>query len=352
MAAPFDIVSFLEADGPTAEEQSQALQRALRRDRTFGTLAAVTGNKNLSGFAQPLLVGAQQQEEMLGQAAGARLKHAMEQNRLRAEEAHRRATEKQARDALSEQRRYHDAEIGLRRDQLSADAYGAIADPITGGVILYNKKTGERIGVPPGGAAAPAPSAGTPAASPAPRAAAEPPLGKLTEQQAKGVGAVRQVTGEITSLPDVGFPTTGLRGIPQLAGTGQARYTGFNPSTTWERQQAAWLRVFMPLLRAESGANITEPELLREAMAKMPRPGESPEAHLDKVRALRGKLESAVASSVPEHAKAHYLRLIEDSFAAMPSTVEDHQRFGRAPGAPRPPSDAARQRAASYYGAK
>jgi hypothetical protein len=102
-----------------AQERAQALQQLLSKNRTASTMAALSGAKSMQPFAQMTGQLAQQQEQMLGQAGGARLKATMQQ---RQQEEAMRARGQEREEAMrargqerEEDRAFRAHESGLSR---------------------------------------------------------------------------------------------------------------------------------------------------------------------------------------------------------------------------------------------
>jgi hypothetical protein len=141
-----DILALFGDDPAAAQAQAKAMADAMRQRRAAGTLATILGGpfaaagKTFSGDADALqqqLVSSGQQRAGLG----------LQRQRLTQEGDQQKATEA-----------YRTAQLGLDRERLNLDrsrvdqdAWGAVADPVTGGIVMFNKKTGEVKPLGPGG---------------------------------------------------------------------------------------------------------------------------------------------------------------------------------------------------------
>ncbi len=110
-----------------------------------------------------------------------------------------------------------------------------------------------------------------------------PPM-KLSTEQGKMAGAVGGVSEMLKVALRVGFPRSGIAGVPQ--GIGQMlSQRGLPGLASPEAQQtyAAWYNVIRPLVNIRTGQQMAVQELEREFAALAPRPGEDPRTMLMKV---------------------------------------------------------------------
>jgi hypothetical protein len=143
------------------------------------------------------------------------------------------------------------------------DAWGAVADPVTGGIVMFNKKTGEVRPLGPGG--------GTPAPGPA---AVRPNIpGKPTEKQRNAVVESNQSITQLDMAIDALGKNPGAYGGAGNFAAGLADQMGGTPvqALTARRLQPGELQtknfvtnVVSEIINARAGANVTLREELRQ----------------------------------------------------------------------------------------
>ena len=138
MAAPslYDLVV-----SPDPQTQAAALQDALRRRRAIGSLMAATGDtRGLGGLGVGMVRSADDAGQQMGAAGRFRLQQAMQ--------ALQHGNDSEiARSRLDLERQ----RLALARQQMTQDAWSALADPVSGGIVMVNRKTGETRALGPGG---------------------------------------------------------------------------------------------------------------------------------------------------------------------------------------------------------
>lgn len=146
---PLDLELLLNPDEDFSDPaKRQATAAALRRQYDMGTLGQLMGT-------QPTVqAGSAMQEASQGSLRGALAKQQA------AKEAAARAEERKQAQANEDRRfREQQRQFGIEQGRLaasqSADAFAIVADPVTGGFVRYNKKTGEVTPVDTGGLGAP-----------------------------------------------------------------------------------------------------------------------------------------------------------------------------------------------------
>ena len=202
----------------------------------------------------------------------------------------------------SETERHNRTSEGNDRARLAADAFGAVADPVTGKVIIYNKKTGQRLD---GEATATASASG-----------ALPPIpGKPTEKQrnevldaSSGIGKLDLAIKAFEAAPTAwGGPVNVAAGVAENIGgeTAQSllrrRYS--QPELSAKNQVE---NIVSDIIHQRAGANQSFQELLKQTY--LPKPVDSPEQVRQKLHDLRAFLAEEYstkgAGMVPDPAQA------------------------------------------------
>jgi hypothetical protein len=312
MASLYDLIG---ADEPTAAEQAAAMQKALRRQSAAGVLGSLTGDKVLGQVGQGLQAGAQRGEAQLADVGQFRMQQATAR-RAQDETARQHSAQMQRMDAQTQNER---ARIGLERQRLDADAFAAVADPVSGGIVIFNKKTGQRVGQMPGGGGgfqppqfspgAPMLQPGDPGAAPPPglaggRPGASAALGAGGMKEAQRTAAVRAGEGSIgmNNAIQAGFPANkGVPGLVETAGWGMAR-AGLQAVVPerLEQQAGFWQNVADPIVRARTGAAMPVQEFQNQTAMLIPRPGEAPGTHIKKAQQLVALFKNATAGLPPQ----------------------------------------------------
>lgn len=168
--------------------------------------------------------------------------------------------------------------------QLEQDSWSAVADPVTGGILMYNRKTGETRPMGPGGGA---PGAG----------AAYPPLpGKPTERQRNSVTASRGALGKLDRAIQLLEANPGAYGGagnfaagaaeklpvvgPIVQSVGERRYS---PGELQAKN--AITDVVSSIINERAGSSVTESEALRQKF--LPKDTDGLQQALQKLRDLR-----------------------------------------------------------------
>lgn len=262
---------------------------------------------------QPLI-----QQQQAGAAAQARLQRADKNRefglRLRgAELADMRAMSDEARAASEAkvkaaqqaeiERHNREVEASTRRGQ-SQDSWAVVADPVTGGFVRYNKKTGETApvrGSMPGSSSSGAESGTT---------VDESAGFKMTESQAKAFSAVNRIREARKMMEEAGYPS-GATGRWDAAATGAGKGSSLVPQEAatekGQRYFTAGRNLIAALLRKESGAAITKDEWEELGPLYIPMPWDDEQTKANKLRMLDVMTESAIAESGPA-AGAHLKR--------------------------------------------
>jgi hypothetical protein len=244
------------------------------------------------------------------ESARARLGRALEGARMRQGAEQFATTEARQAAAQSESARHNRAAEDQARAALGADAWTITADPVQGGLVRMNRKTGE---VQPA-----TPSAGSPAGGP-------PAFGKLTEgdrTKLEGVQEMLSSFGRMRELEGGYYPVGGMG--EQASGVAASLGLRAVQPKDHEQRQAAWNAVLVPVLKAASGQAVTPSEAARSYSAYIPRASESFETWKGKVDALFDKA-SAGALTLPKPLRDHYLPQIEQAKASMPQTAADYR---------------------------
>lgn len=274
MAFPFDFQ-------PDPAMRAQALER-LMRQRQLGYLGQLSGDKVLSPIGQRL-VG----ESAQGMEADAQGQQAMAARAMQAQQFQRQQAGDAARLQMEQQK------LGLERMKMNQDQFAAIADPVTGGVLLYNKKTGQTRPLGPGG--------GTPTAEPGPNGKPPPLLpGKPSEAQRKNVALKSESLSQIDLALKALEAAPGAYGgagnfaaaVAEKAG-GEIAQSALGRRYTTQEQSAKNLvsNVVSKIINERAGASLTLQEVLRQSF--LPKDTDS----LEQARQKLADLRSLEASS-------------------------------------------------------
>jgi hypothetical protein len=246
------------------ETPARALARAMDERSRLGGMAALSGDPAIAASGQGLLadartLGAQQFE---GQQNKAKL--ALDTRKMDADEAARAAEAAYRTATLTETTRSHRASEALARGAQEQDAWQTVPDPMGGGFLQWNRKTGEFRTIAPGSKP---PGAGQPA-GPLPGLP-----GKPTEDQRK------KVLGASESISQLDMAIGALEKAPGAYGgvgnfvAGLAESAGGTPvqSLTARRYSPDELRVknyvsnvVSKIINERAGANVTLREELRQ----------------------------------------------------------------------------------------
>jgi hypothetical protein len=293
-------------DEATAQERTAALQAILRGQNTMGLIGQLSGDSVLSKVGGSLMGQAQTGEQGLVEAGQHRLAATMKQL-AEQRQAQQHAAQLAAQQAeqnrqygLQQQRlgldtgrfgyeRGRDAQrMELDREKMSQPDIGAIADPVAGGIMMYDKRTGERVMAKDSAGAGPA----------------TPSVGKLTDTQAKSFEAAQRL---MQTMPIIrGGPPTGSRGRVDAWATGATPNTvaSWTPremaSDEGQRYFAAGRNAIAALLRKESGAAIGHEEWAGLGPEYIPMPYDTPQVKQDKLDRLDAQLESLIIQAGPQ----------------------------------------------------
>lgn len=273
---------------PDQETEAAALQNLLRKRGARGALLAATGNKNLAGLGQGMVKAADEGQAGMVDVAGTRLRNAMAAQAAKAKQE-------------NEDRSYRldAARLGLDRSRVDQDAWGAVADPVTGGIVMYNKKTGQVRPLGPGGGQ-PAPTDGT---------APLPGLpGRPTEGQRKKVLDSSESISQLDMAIDALKKAPGAYGGTGNFLAGLAESAGGTPvqSLTARRYSPDELRVknyvsnvVSKIINERAGANVTLREELRQKFLPQDTDGlEQAQQKLVDLRSMMGATYEAQGSGM------------------------------------------------------
>jgi hypothetical protein len=282
---PIDYGALFDGPEGDARAQAQALAQAIKLRRDMGTLGGVLGGpyagagKMFEADAQNMdhsLQGAQQFRAQAGQRSQALLQSA---DQFRQEQNRRAQDSVQSADQ-------HAAQLALQREQMNQDNWSGSPDP-SGGVVLYNRKTGEVR------------RDGGPAAGNGPHT----PTFK-SEDQSKSFSFTERIREARKQMDQAGYPQ-GIAGRKDAAAMGAQS----GPISSLVPQEAAsepGSRYFnasrnlvAALLRKESGAAISNDEWKQFTGLYIPMPWDSPEAKQNKLRLLDIMEKSMAAASGP-----------------------------------------------------
>lgn len=338
---PADLYSLLYADEPTAQEQAAAMASVLGRQRAAGMLAQLSGDRVLAPSGQAMLAGADKAQAQIADTAGARLRAALERSQQAMQGQHWQAQLEQQAKQHAAQIGVERARIGLQRQQLDQDAFTAVADPVSGGVVIFNKKTGQRVGQAPSVASAPNPAPGpeVPPLLARPGASAAANSGGLKESQRNAAVRVGEGSIGMENAIAAGFPNNkNLGGLTEGVGWKLAETWPALVSAETEQRKGFWENVADPIVRARTGAAMPVEEFRKQMTMLIPRPGESEETHIKKARQLVDFFKNGTVG-LPPQVQGPLLQQLDALAAQLPGTVEDYQRMkqggGAPPGAPR-----------------
>lgn len=304
-----NLYPLLLGEDPDAEAYAQALARAMQGQRSLGMTFQATGDKVLSPVGRGMVGDAGETERAAAELGGQRQARLLTRQQLaqRAREAEVEAGRWQREQ--TERERSNRSSEGLRRAALDQDAWAIVADPVMGGLVRYNKKTGETAPARPGVASPPAP--GT---SPAPGAGDAPaledgPAGvKLTDAQGKAFSAVSRIREARRMMDEAGYPS-GLGGRKDAWATGASggALGAITPqeaaSEPGQRYFTAGRNLIAALLRKESGAAITKEEWGELGPLYIPMPWDDDATRSNKLRMLDVMEDSALVESGPAGAE-------------------------------------------------
>jgi len=305
-----DAYSILAApDEPTAQRSVEALKQAISRRRQVGTAGMLSGDPTLGKVGAGLVGEAQQGSQALGEAGQTRQKMA-----LQAQIEARKAEDESIRQGLSnrrldvqeqmqrEQLQIAKQRVALENRRLGQDVYSAIADPVSGGIIKYNKKTGE---------ATPLTGSATPGGK-------QPYLKPLSETQGQAAMFLRQSENALKQAMSMGeriLPASGMAGGKEKAAW-FAREHGVPQLSSRDElaRQSLLLSIAEPIVRSESGAAVPPEEIRRLALRYVPSPGEPKEEQARKLRSLVGAIRS-VQEKLPPAKAAEFNQFFDQAQA-------------------------------------
>jgi len=126
-------------------------------------------------------------------------------------------------------------------------------------------------------------------------------MGRLkTESERKAATALGAVPTAAGQVPGNELPTEGVPGLVERGAwwLNEKGLSGLVPESV-EKRQSALLGLSMPLVRFKGGQNLTEQEMQREALNLIPQPGEGRGTQLAKLQRLRAEYAS-LAATVPD----------------------------------------------------
>lgn len=258
MASIFDALLTPDTEA-AAPERNAALVAALKRQQQLGIVGQLMGSGPTMRVGQHLQQGAQQSfGEALQQQAQAR------------QAAAQAAAQKQAQTNwqahYDEQKRQFGEQQQRLKEQGEQSKWGVVADPVTGGFLRYNSRTGETQPVGPRGT--------VPTGATAPTSASDLPVfnidrvGKPTDQARNQLLSIRQQRGAIEGA------VAAAQGNPQAFGVKQGLAEQFGGElgaavSQWARNpQDAAARAFVlnnvsAIINERAGAAQSAQELAR-----------------------------------------------------------------------------------------
>jgi len=287
-------------DEPSAQDLAKALARQGRERQLLGLIGQLSGDRAISPVARQVQeIGAAvpgQVGDVLEKRAGRLLTR--EQLAQKAAQMQAEGADRKARLDLDTRR------VNYEGARLGQDAFAAVADPVTGGIVMYNKKTGQVRPLGPGGGT-PAPDAISPDGKPLPGIP-----GKPTEKQRNAVlgssSAMSQIDLAMRALKDAPTAYGGAgnvaAGIAEMAGGETAQSLlrrRFNPKE--QRAKNIVDNVVSTIINERAGANVSLQELLRQSF--LPKATDSYDQALQKLQDLRdmtgAQYEAQGAGMVP-----------------------------------------------------
>jgi hypothetical protein len=340
MAAPYlDPFSEYEALFTDPEDRLELARikalrdpKSARRMQVLGAVGALATDEGLRGFGDNLYrTGAVQEDR--GREAAERGMEGLKMTRQRAaERAESQGNWQKQFDAQQEQNRINNSLNARQEARMAASAaqgeWDVVPDPVRGGFVRINKRTGEIQPVSmPGMAGQGDQTAGLDMPI---LGAAGAPVEKYTESQR--VGAVRSGEGTIAlnRALNAGFPDEGrITSLPDTV-MGMANRAGF-PQAASERvqeQNTFWSNVADPIVRARTGAAMPVEEFNNQMAMLIPRPGESPTVQMGKAKQLVDFLKSGTVGLPPDQ-QQHLMRQLAQIEAAIPQDQDawDQMRF-------------------------
>lgn len=284
-----DILDLFGEDPVAVQMQARALAEAMQRRKAAGTVATVIGGP----FAQAgkaFLGDAEQTAGQLGQAGQYQGQQKMLRGRMAQDQAQHQAQLAAQAAAQAESARHNVATEGLARTAQEQDAWAAVPDQL-GGVVMFNRKTGESRPMGPQNPSGP-----------------KAPVFK-SEAQGKAYGYAGRLREARRQMEEAGYPE-GFPGRKDAAAMGAQ--TG--PISSLVPQEAASepgsryynaaRNLVAALLRKESGAAISNDEWKQFTGLYVPMPWDSPEARANKLKFLDLAEQSLAAEAGPSAAAA------------------------------------------------
>jgi len=286
-----DILDLFGEDPSVAQAQARALADAMQRRRAVGTIASIIGGP-FSAAGKAFLDDAEQTQGQLAHAGQFRGQQGI-QTRKMAQDATQHQAQLAAQSAgQAESARHNRATEGLATSAQEQDAWSAVPDQ-TGGVVMYNRKTGAARPMGPQG--------------PAPGAPPRLPTFK-NEDQSKSFSFAERMREARRQMLEAGYPS-GMEGRKDAAAMGAQS----GPISSLVPQEAAsepGSRYFnaarnlvAALLRKESGAAISNDEWKQFTGLYIPMPWDSPEARDNKLKLLDLMERSMTAAAGPSAQK-------------------------------------------------
>lgn len=262
------------ADGVN-ETPARALARAMEERSRLGGVAALSGDPAIAASGQGLLADARTLGQRQFEVEQGRRGYALESKKLEqsaaaqaAEQAHRTAV-------LGETSRHNAAAEAAARASLDQDAWAAVADPVTGGIVAYNKKTGETRPLGPGGG------------RPGPGSVAPKPKDLENDVQALG----KDVEALTTMGPDLEtLRTATTKGDAAGFGPVAGRVPSLLASDEAVANRQAAGRLMAAIIKETSGSAASEGEVQRLLEANGMGRTATPEQLKQGIKGLEGKI--------------------------------------------------------------
>lgn len=275
-----DLSAIVGGSDPGASAQLEAM-------RKMGLVGQLSGDRVLAALGGQVTGMADRDSARQAQAAQFAFEQAGDRRKEASADAYRQQQLGLEKLKLAQGASQAARELDLRQRQMDQDMWSAQADPVSGGVVMYNKKSGESRPLGPGG--------GSPTG----------PAGiKLTDSQAKAFSAVNRLRLARQQMSAAGTPS-GISGRWDAAATGttqgpMSRLVPSEAATEQGRQYFTAARnLIAALLRKESGAAITKDEWEQLGPLYIPMPYDDPVTVQNKTRMLDAMENSAITESGP-----------------------------------------------------
>lgn len=287
-----DILDLFGDDPAAAQMQARALADAMRRRKAAGTVATIIGGP-FQGAGRAFLGDADQTAGTLAQAGQYRAQAGLQGRRMAQDESQFEAQQAGQRAASASAERRHAEDLKMRREAMDQEAWAAVPDQL-GGVVMYNRKTGESRPMGPQGPGQPG----------APRMPAF-----KTEGQSNAYGFAGRIRQARKDMEEAGYPS-GAQGYVDASAMGarSGPVSSLIPqeaaSEPGSRYYTAARNLAAALLRKESGAAIGKDEWAFAMSNYIPTQSDSPELRANKLKMLDIMENAMVASAGPSGAQA------------------------------------------------